>query len=229
MPGTEAEKTSVSGNQDSAVDKVITAIKKGVRFGRYVPGQRLIENDLATTFQVSRGTVRDALRRLEAEGLVHFERYRGASIRKMSRRDIAELNQIRAVLEGYAAAQAARNGSEAQRASLLELERYWATEKQNLPEDYTTYNTAFHDLIVEMSGCRQLVHFIQQTNLSVFRLQFHVLLMVPQRIAMARTEHRAIVEAILARNECAANEAMRKHVDTSTQIILSAPDEYFFE
>src|SRR5690606_40886702 len=76
------------------VDKVITAIKKGVRFGRYVPGQRLIENDLATTFQVSRGTVRDALRRLEAEGLVHFERYRGASIRKMSRRDRSEERRV---------------------------------------------------------------------------------------------------------------------------------------
>lgn len=219
----------MKANQYSAVDKVVTAVKTGIRFGRYVPGQRLIENDITSALQVSRGTVRDALRRLEAEGLVQFERYRGASIRKMSRRDIAELNQVRAVLEGYAAAEAARNGTDEQRQRLLDIEKFWESEEASLLDRYTEYNTAFHDLVVEMSSVRQLVPFIQQTNLSVFRLQFHFLLNDPQRISLSRIEHRAVVEAITARDARAADEAMRSHVNTSTRIILGAPGEYFFE
>ena len=69
----------------SAVDQVMEAVKDGIRQARYVPGQRLVEPDMMRDFAVSRGTVREALRRLAAEGFVQIELYRGASIRKMSR------------------------------------------------------------------------------------------------------------------------------------------------
>src|SRR5579862_8617700 len=87
----------------SAVDQVMESIKAGIGDGRYVPGQRLVEPDMMRDFQVSRGTIREALRRLASEGYLQIELYRGASIRKMSRSEFVELNEIRALLEGFAA------------------------------------------------------------------------------------------------------------------------------
>ena len=63
----------------SAVDEVILAVKDAIREARYAPGQRLVEPELVREFGVSRGSVREALRRLAAEGLVEWERFRGAS------------------------------------------------------------------------------------------------------------------------------------------------------
>ena len=101
----------------SAVDQVMEAVKDGIRQARYVPGQRLVEPDMMRDFAVSRGTVREALRRLAAEGFVQIELYRGASIRKMSRDEFVELNEIRALLEGYAASLAAQRMSKGERKS----------------------------------------------------------------------------------------------------------------
>lgn len=75
----------------STVDQVIDAIKLGIRDARYVPAQRLVEPDLAREYGVSRGSVREALRRLAAEGFVNLERFRGASIIRMSRKQVVDL------------------------------------------------------------------------------------------------------------------------------------------
>src|SRR5580704_11921677 len=109
----------------SAVDQVMESVKAGIRQARYVPGQRLVEPDMMRDFDVSRGTVREALRRLAAEGFVQIELYRGASIRKMSRDEFVELNEIRALLEGYAASLAAQRMSKTERKKLSELEQLW--------------------------------------------------------------------------------------------------------
>ncbi len=217
----------MNGNKLSAVEQVVQEIRSGIRRRRYVPGQRLVESDLTESLSVSRGTVRDALRRLEAEGLVQFEKFRGARIRKMSRRDIAELNNIRAVLEGYAAALAASRATQESLQPLLELESYWETHDPAELEPYSAYNTEFHSLIVRISDCGQLPHFIDQTSLSVFRLQFDFALLSAERISLSREEHRRIVAAIAAGDAEEAERAMRDHVNTSTRIILGAPDDYF--
>ncbi|HEY3920074.1 MAG TPA: GntR family transcriptional regulator [Stellaceae bacterium] len=209
----------------SAVDQVMDAIKTGIRHARYVPGQRLIEPDMMRDFAVSRGTVREALRRLAAEGFVSIELYRGASIRKMSRDEFVELNEIRALLEGYAASLAARRMSKAERKKLLELEQQWDRGTQNLP--YAQYNEQFHALIVEASRHKQLPNFVQQAQLSIFRLQFHRILQTPVATRRSRLEHRRIVKAILKGDAGGAESAMRQHIHNSAVVIMAAPDEFF--
>src|SRR5690606_3964267 len=93
-----------SGNPDrTAVDKVAHAIVEGIKAGIYAPGQRLIEADLTRDLGVSRGPVREATRRLGAEGILDVLPHRGAVVRKLSRRDVAAIYQIRELLEGLAA------------------------------------------------------------------------------------------------------------------------------
>jgi DNA-binding GntR family transcriptional regulator len=209
----------------SAVDQVMDAIKSGIRQARYVPGQRLVEPDMMRDFDVSRDTVREALRRLAAEGFVQIELYRGASIRKMSRDEFVELNEIRALLEGYAASLAAQRMSKAEREKLVELEQQWDRGAQNLA--YAQYNEQFHALIVEASRHKQLPNFVQQAQLSIFRLQFQSILQTPVATRRSRLEHRRVVKAILKGDAGAAESAMRQHIRNSAIVIMGAPDAYF--
>ena len=212
-------------NGVSAVDQVMEAIKAGIRDARYVPGQRLVEPDMMRDFDVSRGTVREALRRLAAEGFVSIELYRGASIRKMSRGEFVELNEIRALLEGYAAALAAQRMSKTERKKLLDLEQLWDRGTQNL--SYAQYNEQFHALIVAASRHKQLPNFVQQAQLSIFRLQFHSILQTPVATRRSRLEHRRIVKAILKGDTTGAETAMRQHIQNSAVVIMGAPDTFF--
>jgi DNA-binding GntR family transcriptional regulator len=176
-------------------------------------------------FQVSRGTVREALRRLAAEGFVQIELYRGASIRKMSRTEFVELNEIRALLEGFAASLAAQRMSKTERKKLLELEDLWDSGTQALT--YAQYNEQFHTLVVAASRHKQIPIFVQQAQLSIFRLQFQRILHTPIATRRSRLEHRRIVKAIVKSDAGAAENAMRQHIHNSAAVIMAAPDEFF--
>lgn len=97
------------GNTRAAYEQIRQAIVEG----RYPPGQRLIEQRIAEEFSLSRTPVREALRRLEAEGLVLSEPNRGAIVRSMSTDDVADLYGLRARLEAYGAELAAVRNQEA--------------------------------------------------------------------------------------------------------------------
>ena len=98
-----------SAHGPSSPDQITTRLIEGIQAGRYVPGQRLIEADLTAEYGVSRGTVREALSRLAAEGLIHLVPHRGAYIRSLTRTDV---NDILLVVERLASL-AARLAAEA--------------------------------------------------------------------------------------------------------------------
>lgn len=221
---TTVEREQLSG---SAVDRVVLHIKQRMRGGLYAPGQRLVEAEIMSNLHISRGPIREALRRLAAEGVVVIEPHRGASVRKMTRQAVLELSELREVIEGYGAACAAVRRSKAQLFNLLELEKRAGKLDAGDLEGYDRYNEEFHKLIIEASGNSRLPYFVEQTSLSVFRLQFHLLLASPSRMKESQAEHRVIVSAIRHQAAPEADAAMRKHIRGSTKIILSAPDYYF--
>ncbi|QJX02130.1 GntR family transcriptional regulator [Alcanivorax sp. IO_7] len=92
----------------SSPDAVIEAICKGIGSGRYVPGQRLVEADLTRELGVSRGPVREALKRLAAERIITLTRHKGAYIRSLGREEVRDLLQNIEVLLGLAARLAAQ-------------------------------------------------------------------------------------------------------------------------
>jgi DNA-binding GntR family transcriptional regulator len=190
-----------------------------------VPGQRLSEPDMMREFHVSRGSVREALRCLEADGLVQIEFYRGARIRKMSRNEFIEANQIRALLEGFAAALAAQRMDGTDRKKLLELEQNW--DRGNKGWSYAEYNEKFHDLILQASHHKQLPTYVEQVQPLIFDLQFHRIQRTPAATRRSRLEHRRVVKAILKGDAKGAERAMRQHIDSSGASILAAPEEFF--
>jgi len=92
-----------------STERVVKAAIRDFSTGHYSPGQRLIESELMKRYEVGRGTIREAIRRLSGEGLVTISRFRGASIRTLSRREMVDVLTILEVLNGLAARQAARN------------------------------------------------------------------------------------------------------------------------
>src|SRR5580692_12939535 len=87
---------------------VAAALRAAIIRGDYAPRQRLVESELCADFNTSRFIVRNALQELSADGLVEFQRNRGARVREISLTEAIEITQVRRLLEGYEAAQAAR-------------------------------------------------------------------------------------------------------------------------
>lgn len=214
-----SEETSLTG----AVGTVVSYIRDGVREGWLVPGQRLVEPDLIARLGVSRGTVREALTRLQGEGLVDFERFRGARIRILSRKAVVELNQIRAVLEGLGARLAASNLDEK---GAHEMRKAHPPIETAL-NDYSAYNKNLHNTILRLSGNGSLAPAIFATFRETFRLQFDKTLSTRESRLRSYGEHSAIVEAILKKEPKKAEQRMIEHINSSTHAIMQAPDHFF--
>jgi len=95
--------------QASRADQVQQQILKSIRSGQYRPGDRIRETEVAKALGVSRTPVREALRRLESDGLLSFESWRGVVVSRLDRQQVSELYAMREVLEGAAARMAARH------------------------------------------------------------------------------------------------------------------------
>jgi DNA-binding GntR family transcriptional regulator len=210
----------------STVDRVIAAVKERIRDAQYSPGQRLVEPILMAELGVSRGSVREALRRLAAEGFVEWERFRGASIIRMSRRQVTDFLELREVLEGFGAASAAARLNEAGRRTLIKLERT-PDARSKIPGKYDDYNNEFHALVLTLSGNQEVAGVLEQTRLPIFRLQFNKILLSPDQISQSRADHTRIVQEILKGDARAAEVAMRDHIRHSAACILAAPLHFF--
>jgi DNA-binding GntR family transcriptional regulator len=209
----------------STVDRIIVSIKENIREGIYAPGQRLVEPDLIRSLRVSRGSVREALRRLESEGVIEHKPFIGATVRKMSRSEVAEFSEIRELLEGLAARRAAEKITPKRRKDLLAIERSIDAQDSDIP--YATYNLQFHNFIIFASEQSKLPMMLERTQLGIIRLQFQRILDAKAAIKRSREEHRKIVSAILRGDANSAERLMRLHVRNSTAEILGAPDTLF--
>ena len=110
--------------QPSASAQVVTHVKEAIRSGRLAPGQRLLESELTTRLGMSRGPVREALAQLQVEGFIDVEPHRGARVHQMSRDEMTDLFQVRALLAGDAA-RAMRRHITATLRTIVELPDSW--------------------------------------------------------------------------------------------------------
>jgi DNA-binding GntR family transcriptional regulator len=215
----------------SVVDSAADAIREEIKKGRLAPGQRLIEGELCTVIGASRTSIREALGRLEAEGLVEVEHQKGARVRRLTHTDVKNIYQIREALEGAAARMAAGNVSSSDyRARLVELERQFGAEDDRSPACYLDYNEEFHRLIVEMSQNGRIRKMVEQLHHTAF-LTLIQAISTPQAAATAHSEHLPVIDAILQGDGARAEDAMRAHIRRTGRDVLarlgadvSAPD-----
>jgi DNA-binding GntR family transcriptional regulator len=188
------------------------ALREAIVRGDIAPDARLVESDLSTTFEMSRGAVRTALIRLEQDGLVVREPHRGARVRRVSDGEAVEILQARAVLEGLAVRHAAERVTEA---GATRLRALLARQRELLDHGdllgASDVNADLHATLLELSGHATAVRLIHSLNAQTVRYQYRTIL-IPGRPAASVAEHAAIVEAVCAREPTEAEDAMRRHL-----------------
>jgi DNA-binding GntR family transcriptional regulator len=192
----------------SAYQRLRSAILKG----ELLPGQRLVEKDLAERFGLGRAAIRTALARLEQEGLVESAPYRGARVRILSEEEALEVLEARMALESLAARHAARKATPEDVARLQGILREMeARYAQGDLLAMSELNALFHRTLVEVSSHQTAARLIEGLRAQGVRHQYRTIL-VPGRSQRSLEEHRRILEAVSAHDEEAAERAMREHL-----------------
>lgn len=180
-----------------------------IRAGSLRPGDRLTETELAMRLGISRTPVREAIRQLEADGLVSHVPRMGAAIRRLDHAEISELYDMRAVLEGTAARFAAQVAS---RIEIDELHAiHQAMGQSRDPVTLARHNTQFHAALRDAARNRFLIRAVAAIHKTLLILGPSTM-EEGHRASEAQSEHAAILAALDARDPEAAEAAMRAHI-----------------
>lgn len=208
-----------------AAERAYLDIRAGILAGQHEPGSRLREEELARRIGVSRTPVREALRRLTADGLVEVSANRGAQVVSYTDEDLEEIFDLRALLESHSHARAAELIDDADITRLSEL----ADEMEDLgtcPDStardrIAELNREFHGTIIHASGSPRLIGLLQQVvQVPLVHRTFHRY--TPEALARSFQHHREIVAALAARDGAWAGAVMRSHVHAARVVLLGA-------
>lgn len=189
-----------------------TSILEAIDVGIYRPGDRLVESDLADRFGMSRTPIREALQRLETQSLLARDG-RSLIVASLDHNQMAELYVVRTELEGLAARLAARHATEEE----VQVLRDMVEDDKALLDDPSALaraNRRFHKQIHLASHNRFLVQQLDLVHRSM-ALMATTSLAAQGRGEIALAEHKAIVDAISARDEGAAYKALRDHISVA--------------
>jgi DNA-binding GntR family transcriptional regulator len=207
-----------------------------IRSGDIVPGQRLKDIEWAQRLGVSRTPVREAMRKMQQEGVLIPLTQGGYEVRGTSRRDLIELYRCRAALEALATEDAAARAGDAEVARLETLVRQCddAIAADDLDAAFA-HNSAFHKAIVDLSGNAHLQGLLDSLQKLVFFYRSALLKMSKddagnraqyvERLRIKQDHHRAILAAIRARDAARAGALMRDHVRETAEDLLPAVPE----
>ncbi|GGE27661.1 GntR family transcriptional regulator [Agaricicola taiwanensis] len=202
--------TTDRDSHGSAADYAYAALRREIVERRFTPGRRMREIELSEWLGISRTPTRQALARLEVEGLLTMVPRNGLVVASLDERATTELYEMRLALEGSAAAFAARHASERDIAKLNELLEL----EQHLPEDADAlyrHNLAFHQALYAAGHNRFLVKSLAALH-DAMSLLGPTTLAQPGRPVEALAEHRLIIDAIVRRDADAAERAARDHI-----------------
>lgn len=213
----------------SSSDRVAATIYNGIFAGRYVPGQKLIEADLAMTLGLSRGPIREALKRLAAEGVVELTRHKGGYIRAMSRQEAIDLLEIVEVLTDLIVRKAAKAAVSPKRAKQVReafdrIEKYGGASNSNA--EWIMQRDNFYDTLIRVGENSQMDRVLPKMRIHLLRLQAEPL-MTSKDHADRLKEYEAVTTAILKGDPRAAQRAMRTHLRRMMTRIERLPERAF--
>jgi DNA-binding GntR family transcriptional regulator len=209
------QSSNLSDSKGSRGIKAYELLRAAIATGKLKPGARILESELATLLDMSRTPIREAIAALEADGLITVDGARGRIVTELDYQSVMELYAVREVLESTAAGLAARNASDIEIVALrdmLDLEERILDDAGKLAD----HNRRFHEAIYYCSHNRYILKMLEY-------IQTAMLLLQPagrtgrERRETALLEHRAIVDAIEARDPAASEAAIRNHVRRAQQ------------
>jgi DNA-binding GntR family transcriptional regulator len=206
-------------NPSSVVDEIVAEIERRITSGAYQPGQRLVETDLIQEWNISRTSLREAFRILESNGyLKHFPR-RGVAVASLTPKDVMDIYQVRAVLEGLVMKLAIEHTSEALIQKLLELNdlmlnAYAASDL----EKYRQYNIQFHEEILQASQNAFLISVMHSIHKNVERCMSYL---HPGDQNDSNLSHQKIIETFQKKDAVAAETSRHDRILAMADLVIS--------
>jgi DNA-binding GntR family transcriptional regulator len=196
--------------------RAVHAIRDAIFAGEYVPGQRMVEEELAASLGVSRNVVREAFGQLEAQGLIQSDDYKGKSVAALGVEEMAELIPLRIIMESLAAMGAARNITR-EAAESLRKQAGRFTSQLTAFSSYAEIDFELHEMIWQLSGNKRMAQMLDRIAGPMIALQARVYQPLLADLIKKETEsregsHARIVEAICSGSATKARIAMQKHV-----------------
>ncbi|SMX79196.1 DNA-binding transcriptional regulator, GntR family [Brevibacterium iodinum ATCC 49514] len=224
----------MADSHDAQLD-VAAQIRTDIIKGKLEPGTKLREVVLAERYEVSRIPIREALRALEADGLVESRKFSGSVVAPSPVEDAEDLFEIRIVLESATAKRAARRVAE--RTAGQDPDPRWAEIREEIDaildagdavieaeryEDLAVLNMRFHFAVAELSGSLSFISLLRQIS---GKIEWLYSLNLMRRGPQAWPEHREIIAAIDAGQDALAAEVMARHVRRSRDSYFSTMSE----
>lgn len=202
------------------------AIVERIISGELVAGERLVEESLAKTYNVSRTPIREVLFALEKDGLVERVRNQGARVVQFSPHDVEEIFDIRKALETFCVVNTVRTAGLADLMRLEKLAQSFLADAKSPQqvEHLAEIDLALHGLIVRGSGNRRLIAYVERVSLLIRSLQMTGY-RKRQHVLEAAEDHLHIIRAILGRDVDKAQSLLADHIENGKRHAL----ELFFE
>ena len=201
---------------------IFETLRNAIITGELKPGERLMEVQLAEKMGVSRTPVREAIRKLELEGLVEMLPRKGAHVADLSIKDIMDVLEVRASLDGLATALAAERIKPEQVKELKHVQTQFLqyVEKQNL-QGTIKKDVEFHDIIYSCSGNEKLIQIANNLREQVYRFRVIYLkdYISPKEIVK---EHAEILEAVAEKDMEKARKIAEEHIKNQEKAFLKA-------
>lgn len=194
----------------SLAKRAYVAIRAGIQDGSLSPEKRYSENEIATSMEISRTPVREALIELQREGLLQVTPQRGFRIRVLTEFEQQEVFDLRSVLEPFVARRLAISGTNDAEEELRQLVRQ-QEQVADRPNEFLMIDEQFHLLMPRLVGLER-THEIMRSLRGALWLIGTRALALPERAELVIGEHQEIVEAISARDPDAAAAATRLHI-----------------
>lgn len=199
---------------------VFNTLRKAILTGQLKPGDRLMEVHLANRLGVSRTPIREAIHKLEQEGLVTMIPRRGAEVARITERSLQDVLEVRRALDALSVELACERITEEQIAELADAcEQFEQATHSGDTAAVAKADVAYHDIIVKATGNRRLQQLVNNLAEQMYRYRFVYLKDISQHELLVK-EHREILQYIRKRDEQGAAQAARKHIDNQENSMI---------
>ena len=205
-------------------EHVFESLKQAIIQGNITAGEWLVESHIAETLGISRTPVREAIHKLEREGLIERQPRGGFTVLGLNRNDIEETFGIRSVLEGYAARLAAEKHKKEELAPLeKKIEEFQNALERKKMDVLPVINTEFHDMLYALSKSPKLVHMINGLQDQIYR--YRELILKEKRFAVtSNRDHFELLKLIRKRDVEGAEHLVRDHILRGQEMVLKEYD-----
>jgi DNA-binding GntR family transcriptional regulator len=199
-----------TGSYKTVQAAVVDMLRALILAGEIAPGTRLLQNELAARFEISTTPVREALRQLTAEGLLEGDAHRGVSVHGTSPEELEQIYELRLELEPLEVSHTVARATEGDIGRLEALVEAMETEADTA--EWLSLNVVFHEVLSEIADrprVRDILRSLRHLSALYIAGSIHE---VPERLATANTEHRALVRAIRDGDVEAAQKTIIEHL-----------------